>query len=214
MQPIPLFNEYDLYFIVTDKQDRLKRDYERLSDEDAVNDEIVQRLKQSYRMDVPVLMADQMTYDDHELERPVRGPYGQSITKGFLVHIPFDGDAGVFQVKPNASDGTVVLGNVTEKELMLTVVPPTDDYDLDAHIKRELAKVDFRLFHLRASTEYVGQQLDITIAQSIAQRRKAIETRTTMVSKLGIPKRQPPPLQIPVQQLFRLSWKWRGAFYR
>jgi hypothetical protein len=191
VQPIPLFNKYDFYFIVTDKQDRLKRNYERLSDDDAVNDEIVQRLKQGYRMDVPSLKTDEMTYEDHELERPVRGPYAKSITKGFLVRIPFDGDGGVFQIKPNATDGTVVVGNVAENVLVLTVVPLTDDYDLEAHLKRELAKVDFRLFHLRASTEYVDQQLDITTVQCVAKRRKAIETRTSLVSKLGIPKRQP-----------------------
>jgi TIR domain len=141
-------------------------------------------------MDVPSLNTNAMTYDDHELDSPVRGPYGQSITKGFLVHIPFDGDAGVFQIKPNATDGTAVVGNITENELVLSVVPPTDDYDLDAHIKRELAKVDFRLFHLRASTEYLDQQLNITIAQCVARRKKAMETRAGMVSKLGIPKRQ------------------------
>ena len=33
----------------------------------------------------------------HELERSARGPFGQPIKKGFLVHIRFNGDAVFFK---------------------------------------------------------------------------------------------------------------------
>ena len=191
-----LFNQLPIHLVVEDKKRRLGLDFDRLSDEDAMDEERTQALKNTYRMDVPRLELDQMKYevrDIGEVRRvPGAGLVNQKVATEYVMHIPFVGDPGVFEIVPSAQNGTVATGEIHRQELLLYVQPPHHDYSLDEHVAREVGFIEWRLKHLRGSVAYLDNELEATLRGCIAARKRVIDNRTKTVAKLNIPRWEPP----------------------
>ena len=59
------------------------------------------------------------------------------------VHIPFEGDPGVFSIAPSAYNSRVAEGEVEGNEVLLRVVVIDGSYDVQAHIDREVAQINW-----------------------------------------------------------------------
>jgi hypothetical protein len=66
-----------------------------------------------------------------------------------LVYVPFEADPEVFNLLPSAHNGTVAQGDIVDHDLVFTVSSPFTGFDVVAHVKREIANVEWRLHHLR-----------------------------------------------------------------
>jgi hypothetical protein len=127
--PSLLFSKRDIYHFIEDQQGRLKVAYESLSDEDALDGAKTQALKQKVGIVVPTLLRDKIEYESTDrqvtanefLGRNVLGAPGQALSDivEYVFHVPFEGDAFVFDIAPSAFNGTVAAGEVVGQEVLI-----------------------------------------------------------------------------------------------
>src|ERR1019366_6296717 len=71
------------------------------------------------------------------------------------------------------------------------------NYDIQGHIDREVQQINWALTHLREKDAYFSQELGAVLAQAVANRKRAMESRSSIAGRLNIPQRQaapqPPP---------------------
>jgi TIR domain len=175
--PNVLFNEQHIYDFVETQKAKLKKAYEALPDDEALDEIVTQNLKRQYILVVPILKPDQWEAE----ERPTET----------VVYVPFEGDPSVFKLSPSASNGTIAVGQIVGHDLLITVGSPLPNFDVAGYVKREIAKVEWRLNSLRGSTEYLNQQLEIAIHEAIASRKRRVENKAKARQELTIPRRRP-----------------------
>jgi hypothetical protein len=67
----------------------------------------------------------------------------------FTVHVPFDGDPGVFGISPSIFGGASVSGEIVGNELLLTFLMVMPGQDLQGNIDNTIRQVNSTLSHLR-----------------------------------------------------------------
>jgi hypothetical protein len=213
MAPKVLFTKYDVYNVVELRKNQLKDAYQNLPDDQASDQELLQKLKADFMLDVPVLKPDEMTYDEDKVKidarrlpnrliRPGAGPVMEDATE-LTFHIPFDGDPEVFDIHPAASNSRLVEGEIVGRELLLHLKVADGNYDIQAHVGRELQQVTWALNQIKSKDAYFTQELGAALANEIAKRKRSIESRFSVTSNLNIPRRQTPPETKPVQEIER-----------
>jgi hypothetical protein len=177
-----LFAGCDIYDFVEEQRERLKRAYEALPDEQALDEQFVVDFKTKYMLDVPRLKPDEWTSDQKQFT-----PHSIEV----VAYIPFDGDPSVFDIRPSAMKATVAQGEIVEHEVLIRLKPTMPQIDVAAYVKRELGEIQWRLESLRGSMEYMSQQLEITLRTCMQQRKRSIENRIQLSENIGIPQRKP-----------------------
>jgi hypothetical protein len=201
-----LFSKYDVYSVIEHQKQRVKEAYLRLPDGEALNEATIQQIKAEYMLDVPVLKTGEMYCVEGKTKVDVsrspnriffnRGPVMEDATE-LTVHIPFDGDRGVFDIAPSAYNSRIAQGEIEGKEVLLRVVVADSAYDVQAHIDREVAQINWALSHLREKHEYVSQELEVALRKAVSTRKSSIEARGSVVGKLKIPLRPSTPPATP-----------------
>ena len=212
MTPNVLFAREHIYDFVEAQKTRFQRAYEALSDEDAIEEEVVQKLKAQFALEIPVLRRDQMDYEENHKRlslnefsgRKIIGPPGQAVrdVTEYVIHVPFEGDPKAFDLTPSAYNGTVAVGEIVGREVLLRLRIDNPNFDVQGMIDRELAKIDWRLHNLKGSTVHLEEQLNQTLAVCRAARQRGIAARANAPVKLNLPKRPPAPVPVrtPPQQ--------------
>jgi hypothetical protein len=178
-----LFNGHDIYDFVEIQKDILKRAYESLPDEKALDEAFTQNMKKQYILDIPRLRLENWSSEQKDTSKH---------STEIVVYVPFDGDPAVFGIKPSAFNGTVAVGEIVGHELLIALMPPTPDFDVAGFVQREIGKVEWHLNSLRGSMEHMNQQLESTIRGCIASRKRRVDNRAKIGKNLGIPPRQTP----------------------
>ena len=96
MRGIPdkvLFTGPDISDFVADQQKKLKKAYEALPDEQALDEHFVVAFKQRFMLDVPKLKPEEWTSEQKQISQ-------HSVEVS--AYIPFDGDPAVFTIRPSA----------------------------------------------------------------------------------------------------------------
>lgn len=208
-----LFTKHDVYNVLELRKKQLKDAYQNLPDDQASDQELLQKLKTSFMLDVPVLKPEEMTYAEEKtkidarrlpnrLIRPGAGPVMEDATE-LTFHIPFDGDPEVFDIHPSASNSRLVEGEIVGQELLLRLKVVDGNFDIQAHVARELQQVNWALNQLKSKDDYFTQELGAALANEVAKRKRSIESRSSITSNLNIPRRQAPPPTKPVQSVER-----------
>jgi len=182
-----LFAGPDIYDFVADQQQKLKKAYEALPDEQALDEQFVVGFKQTFMLNVPRLKPEEWSSEQKQIS-----PHSVEVT----AYIPFDGDPAVFNIRPSAMKATVARGEIVGQELLIRVTQTTAQFDVTAFVKREIGESQWRLESLRGSMEHMSQQLEITLRTCMQQRKRAIENRAQIAENIGIPQRkkiEPPP---------------------
>jgi TIR domain len=202
--PKQLFAKHDIYSVVDSQKQRVREAFDRLSDQEAMDETITEKLREDYRLKVPVLKVDDQYATHHKVKVDVRNHVGRMIldrSKPILedateitVHIPFEGDPGIFNVAPSASNSTVPVGEVVDQELLLVFTVTRPDFDLVGCVKRELSLVDWRLNHLRFNADTFNTELERDLKLYVANRKKKMEEHESIVANLGIPVRPSPAI--------------------
>jgi hypothetical protein len=202
MGPRQLFAKHDIHSIVESQKVRAKEAFERLSDAEAMDEMVTEKLKDDYRLKVPVLRVDEQYATHQKVKVDVRNQVGRLIldrsrpimedATEITVHIPFDGDPGIFNVAPSASNSTVAVGEVVDQELWLVFTVARPDFDLPGHVKREISQIEWRLNHLRFNADTFNTELERNLKTYIAKRKREMEEHDSIVGNLGMPVRQAP----------------------
>jgi len=205
--PKVLFAKYDVFNVLEDKKIRLKAAHLALPDNEALDDDVIQRLKTEYMLNVPVLKAAEMSYEENKTKIDARRlpnriflpgarPVMEDATE-LIIHIPFDGDPGVFNIAPSAYNSRIAKGEVVGQELLLRLTVVDSNYDIQGHIDREVQQINWVLTHLRERDAYFSQELGAVLAQAVANRKRAMESRPNIAGRLNIPRRQAAPQPTP-----------------
>lgn len=203
LAPKVLFAKYDVFNIVAGARIRLKAAFMALPDDEALDDDVIQRLKTEYMLDVPVLKMAETSYEERKTKVDARrlpnrfflpgaGPAMEDAAE-LIIHIPFDGDPGVFDIAPSAYNSRLAEGEVVGQELLLRLTVVDSNYDIQGHIDREVQQINWALSHLREKDEYFSQELGAVLAQAIGYRKKIMESQSSIAGRIKIPQRRPAP---------------------
>lgn len=193
MQENFLFMGTDIYDFVETQKTKLKKAYEMLPNEQALDEAYAVELKKRFVLDIPRLRPEGWGADQRELSSGIE----------VLAYIPFDGDPSVFKLRPSAFKSTVARGEIVDHDLRIRIVVGGPHIDIAGMVKREIEEVEWRLESLRSSMEHMNQQLEATLRACIAQRKRIVENKAQISQSIGIPPRKAasipvqPPTQVP-----------------
>jgi hypothetical protein len=213
MAPKVLFTKYDVYNVVELRKKQLKDAYQNLPDDQASDQELLQKLKAGFMLNIPVLKPEEMTYDQEKTKIDARRLPNRLIRLGvepvmedateLTFYIPFEGDPEVFDIHPAASNSRLVEGEIVGQELLLRLKVVDGNFDIQAHVGRELQQVTWALNQIKSKEAYFTQELGAALANEIAKRKRSIESRSSITSNLNIPRRQATPETKPAQRIER-----------
>jgi hypothetical protein len=202
-----LFAGPDFHSVLEHYKAKLVAAYEQLSDEEAVDEQVRSNLKEQFMLDVPVLRPQGEIWaeesstkvDVRRLPNRMPGlgdrPIYEDVSK-FTVHVPFDGDPGVFGISPSIFGGASVSGEIVGNELLLTFLMVMPGQDLQGNIDSSIRQVNSTLSHLREQMLAFDQGLTVALAQAVMLRKQRIQMRSCAVHNLRIPIRSTPVKRI------------------
>lgn len=198
-----LFVGPDFHSVLEHYKAKLVEAYEQLSDEEAVDEQVQSNLKKQFMLDVPVLRPQGEIWAEEGIAKvdvrrlPNRMPgFGDrpiyEDVPQFTVHVPFDGDPGVFGISPSIFGGVSVSGEIVGNELLLTFLMVMPGQDLQGNIDNTIRQVSSTLSHLREQMLVFDQGLTVALAQAVMLRKQRIQMRSGAVHNLRIPIRSAP----------------------
>jgi hypothetical protein len=198
--PRPLFVKHDVYSFVDNRKQRVRETFNQLSDAEAMDEAVTQKLKDVCSLTVPNLRVEDQYATTRKFKVDVRNQVGRMFvdrSKPIMedatevtVHIPFDGDRVIFDVAPSSSNSTRVMGEIVDQEIRFLIPLMRPDFDLPALIKREVSQINWRLDRLRFNADMFNADLEHAFKAYVAARRKKMEEHDSIVGTLGIPVRQ------------------------
>ena len=105
------------------------------------------------------------------------------------IHVPFQGDPGLFDVQPTSFNLNPPIGDISGQELVFVYDVVNPEVNVKAGAERNLLQVRQYLDWLRPSGEQLRREL-VQLAQSlITQRKQQITAHAQVVQAMGIPVR-------------------------
>jgi hypothetical protein len=109
-----------------------------------------------------------------------------------VVHVPFEGDAGVFKLRTSSWTTTWPRGRVKDDELLLTIHYPQDQPpNVDGPTQSFIDQVGKYLGWARGQIGSFNRTLAQEARQTIEARRQRVEQRDAELAKSSIPRRRP-----------------------
>lgn len=159
-------------------------------------------LANSYRLSIPRLDETKKYAKTREVEidishDPMRSfmyGFGPSYVKGTRIDIfvPFEGDGGLFDVRPATFDTNPPRGEVHGNELCLSYEMLESETQIAPQIEQTLASVRKYLDWLRPSAAQLEGELEQQARELITQQRQRNNARSSALNSLGIPIRNEP----------------------
>jgi hypothetical protein len=191
------------------EQDRILNEAIRNLDEEMLLrpvDNVVDELVDTYRLEVPILQPDRAEIVDRG---EVRGTPG-SVRVIFAV--PFDGQEGLFNLRPSQHRLASFSAVVRERDLLFTVTLANASKDrIESALAEQLSMYEVELTQLRKDVEPFNEQLHSRIADLVASRREQLLQARDVLSSLRFPVRKRADAVIPVPVKRRLQVGSRGA---
>jgi hypothetical protein len=127
--------------------------------------------------------------------RAIIDPYSDAVRNfpGYrvVVHVPFDGEADVFKLRPSQFTYSPPYGRVQGSDLVLTIDYPRDTQpDIDARVQEFIGTVGRWLGFARADIDSFNKGLEQQAGQAIVARRQRIEQRDAHLAQSKIPVRR------------------------
>jgi TIR domain len=203
-----LFAGPDFHSVLEHEKARLVQAYEQLPDAEALDDEVQKNLKAEFLLDVPVLRpqgeqwVEERTAKVDVTRLPNRMPgFGNrpilEEVPEFTVHVPFDGDSGVFKIAPSRYDGSSIHGQIVGNEILLTFLQAMPGMNLQRSLDDTIRQINSNLTYFREQTIVFQQGLDAALARAMMSRKQRLELRSNAVSSWQIPLRSAAPRKIP-----------------
>jgi hypothetical protein len=109
-----------------------------------------------------------------------------------VVHIPFEGDTGVFSVRPSSFTFNPPRGRVKDGDLILTIEYARDSQpNIDGEVNSFIGTVSQWLGFARGDIDSYNHTLEQQARQAIEGRRQRIDQRDAHLAQSAIPERRP-----------------------
>jgi hypothetical protein len=109
-----------------------------------------------------------------------------------IVHIPFEGDAGVFSLRPSSFNFNPPRGRVRDGDLVLTIEYARDSQpNIDGEVNSFIGAVSQWIGFARGDIDSFNRTLEQQARQAIEGRRQRIEQRDAHLAQSSIPQRRP-----------------------
>lgn len=207
-----LFCDLNIYDVVEGQKHSLTQAIEEATEAfSASTDEaVVTHFVERFGMTVPILHDGDKTISQREIDFDVsrdsmrtfmnEGPFYIKGTE-IVVHVPFEGEAQVFTVRPSTYTLSPPRGEVKNGELLLEFSFPNDQppADLKGAIDRRIADIEQYLESLREAAVQLKEQLVPLATQAWQRRKMHFANRSELISGLGIPMRDsaaPSPIRM------------------
>jgi hypothetical protein len=205
----PLFSRNSIFDVVEHQQRELREAFKKVPQSALADADLPETLAQRFELNVPVLADADKKHTTKEVEVDVSQDPRRFIhdrSRAFYVpgteitiHIPFKGDAALFDVHPTTYNLNPPIGDFNERELQFvyTIIEPTD---ITPELDRTIGQVKQHLEWLRPSAEQLKSQL-LQLANSlIHERQQRTASVGKMVANLGIPPKEEVAVQPAVPQ--------------
>jgi len=202
-----LFTKEDLHHLLDNHKSTVRSKIEQL-DQDyllkANEDELRQHFLDEYRIDPPRLLQDSIYVDEpSEADIDVTGdprydwgsPFhrGRPTVKGtrIVIHVPFEGEAELFEWQPNSYTLNPPRARIAGSELLLVYeVRSGDAENLEQRWRRDVSSIDQYLQTVRAQVEQCLQEFPGVISSAISSRKARLRASMGVVGSLGLPVRR------------------------
>jgi hypothetical protein len=109
-----------------------------------------------------------------------------------VVHIPFDGDTGVFSLRPSSFTFNPPRGRVKDDDLLLTIEYARDSQpNIDGEVNAFIGTASQWLGFAHGDIDLFNRTLEQQALQAIEGRRQRIEQRDAQLAQSTIPERRP-----------------------
>jgi TIR domain len=201
----PLFNRVDIFSVIEHQKQALKDAFPKTTNAELDADPVAvaARLIEQFSINVPVLDEDKkyalttetqvdVSSDPRRFISDRSRPFYIAGTEVKVV-IPFQGDAGLFEVQPTSFTLNPQFGEIHDHELHLVYKLTDAQFDVDAATSRTINQVKQYLQSLQGSAEQLKSDVQQLVNTLIAKRKHERGTHSQIVAGLKIPVRQAPP---------------------
>jgi hypothetical protein len=202
-----LFSRISVFDLMQQRQHQLKDALVKLPQSALADGELAELVVNDYGISVPTLNDDAKYATTREVSVDVSQdrmrivsdrsrPLYMSATE-VTIHVPFEGDSSLFDVRPSSFSNSVPSGDWDEHELLL-VFRMIDAREIGPEVERTIRQIRQYLDWLRPSAEQLSAQLKSLAETEISQRKQRAAQHDEALGKLGIPIRlEPqPPTQV------------------
>jgi len=198
-----LFGETDWFSVEQSQKDRLNKELASLPTGRILGssiEDLCDYFEATYRLEVPVLLKDQIVADQRERDIDVShdrdrywytpGPHYVRGTEISLT-VPFSGEAELFKIRPTTFTLSPPCGDIKGNLLILRVSGTTlDAGTVRSQLERTLAEIESYLSNLRRNVEIHNQTLRTQAKQQLEARREKLLRDQNLVAALGFPLRE------------------------
>jgi len=208
-----LFSKYTIFSIIQGHTESFKKKVQSIPANTVLNaseQDLVQAFVQEFQLNVPVIKDEDIyithageaqvdvsgdlmrrfTYDRHS--GPVYVP--GNIT---VIAVPFEGDAGFFNIKPQSYTQNPPSGEITKNEILLTFVGTDQNAEaIKQGYRRAVSSIKQYLTSLSESAAQFNRELEGLVASQLRARKDRLLADAGMTAAIGLPlkKREGVPL--------------------
>jgi hypothetical protein len=202
-----LFSGASVFDVMQQRQHQLKDALAKPPANVLDDEQLPEKLATRFGLSVPVLNVDAKHATTEEVSvdvsqdprrfffsraRPVYAPATQ-----VTIHIPYEGDGALFDVRPSTFSTLLPFGDYDKRELCL-VYQMVEPRDIGPEIQKDIHNVAQYLSWLRPSAEQLHTQLRELANAQIAQSRQRKTAQDEVLGKLGIPLKAEPKYPAPL----------------
>ncbi len=205
----PLFNRVDIFSVIEHQKQKLKIAFPTTTNVELDADPIAvaSRLIEEFSINVPVLDEEKKYALTKETQVDVsRDPqrFISDRSRPFFIGgteirivVPFQGDAGVFDVQPTSFSLNPPFGEINDHELHLVYTLTDAGFDVEGAANRAVGEIKQYLQNLQYSAEQLKRDLQQLVNSLIQKRRQERGTHSQIVAGLKIPVKQAPSASAP-----------------
>lgn len=197
--PNYLFNKIDWFSIDQNQRKELVAEIDSLNGDRLLStpvEDLCDYFENKYRIEVPVLRPDEIVVDQQETQidvsydqrRFIRDRSEPFYIKGIAIDVvvPFDGDAGAFNIQPTSYTLSPPSAEVRDGLLILRIegIDLTTD-QVRGEIDRTISEIQGYLTTLRGNAQSLNDQVRSVARDAIERRRQKLLADHNLVGSLG-----------------------------
>src|SRR5450432_638909 len=200
-----LFLRLSIFDVVEHQKTELKKAARQLSRSDIEGNEekLIAQFLADFGINVPTLRSAELYATEAEVDVDIsRDPRRFIVDRSLpvyrrgtqiTVHVPFDGDAALFDIRPSTFSSNPPYGDVVGSEIQLVYKVVDGDASIKAEYERTLSQIVQYLDWLRPAAEQLANELRNLTGSLISERKARFAAGSQAINSLGIPIRQVAP---------------------